>query len=86
MFLEGKAVAAAAPKPRPSFDPRPRLTIAEVADYTGTSPSSVRRWIARGELRAYKYGPRAIRIDPADVDAMRQPVTSLADLRGGDVQ
>ena len=40
--------------------------------------------IARGELRAYRYGPRLIRIDPADLAALREPVTSLADLRIGD--
>lgn len=39
--------------------------------------------IARGDLRAYRYGPRLIRIDAADLRAMRQPVTSLAELRGG---
>ena len=61
----------------------PQWTIADAAEYLGTSPSSIRRMIARGDLRAYRYGPRIIRIDPADLRAMRQPVTSLAELRGG---
>ena len=60
-----------------------QLTLQDAADLLGTSPSSVRRMIARGDLRAYRYGPRLIRIDPADLRAMRQPVTSLAELRGG---
>lgn len=51
-----------------------QLTIAEVAELTGTSDSTVRRWIARGELRAYYFGPRAIRIDPADLRTMRKQV------------
>ncbi|MCV7548663.1 helix-turn-helix domain-containing protein [Micrococcus luteus] len=64
----------------------PRWTIAETAEYLGASTNTVRRMIARGDLRAYRYGPRLIRIDPADLQAMRRPVTSLAELRGGDAQ
>ena len=63
-----------------------QLTLQDAADLLGASPSSVRRMIARGDLRAYRYGPRLLRIDPADLRAMRQPVTSLAELRGGGTQ
>lgn len=65
-----------------------QLTIAEVADLTGTSQPTVRRWIARGQLRAYRYGPRNIRIDPADLRAMRKEVNPItfAHVSGGDVQ
>ena len=59
------------------------LTIAEFANAIAASPATVRRMIARGDLRAYRYGPRIIRIDPADLRAMREPVTPLAELRGG---
>lgn len=61
-----------------------QLTISDAATLLGSSPSTIRRMIARGDLRAYRYGPRIIRIDPADLRAMREPVTSLAELRGGD--
>ena len=64
--------------------PHALLTLAEAAKYLATSPQTIRRMIARGDLRAYRYGPRIIRIDPADLRAMREPVTSLAELRGGD--
>lgn len=50
------------------------LTIAEVAEYTATSPSTVRRWISAGQLRAFKFGPRAIRIDPRDLARMQREV------------
>lgn len=64
-----------------------QLTITDAAETLNTSPSTVRRLIARGDLRAYRYGPRLIRIDPADLRALRQPVTSLAELRhGGDCE
>ena len=58
-------------------------TMQSAADWLGTSESTVRRLIARGELRAYRFGPRLVRIDPADLAALATPVTSLADLRGG---
>ncbi|MFC4430552.1 helix-turn-helix domain-containing protein [Citricoccus alkalitolerans] len=51
-----------------------QLTIKEVAEITGTSTQTVRRWIQRGELRAYFYGARALRIDPADLRKMRREV------------
>lgn len=63
-----------------------QLTIAEVAELTGTSSSTVRRWISRGELRAYYYSSRVIRIDPADLRAMREEVNpaTFAHVSGGD--
>lgn len=68
--------------PTPTVPARsPMWTIAETANHLGTSPNTIRRMIARGELRAYRYGPRLIRIDPADVRQVGQPVTSLAELR-----
>ncbi|OAV63121.1 helix-turn-helix domain-containing protein [Enteractinococcus helveticum] len=64
----------------------PQLTIADVAELTGTSDSTVRRWIADGDLRAYYFGKRAIRIDPADLNAMRKEVNpaTFAHVNGGD--
>lgn len=63
-----------------------QLTIADVAELTGTSDSTVRRWIADGELRAYYFGKRAIRIDPADLRAMRKEVNpvTFSHVNGGD--
>lgn len=66
----------------PTFEHQ--LTIPDAANRLGVNPATVRRMIARGELKAYRYGPRLIRIDPADLLALREPVTSLAELRAGD--
>ena len=63
----------------------PQYNLRQAADVLGVGESTIRRMIARGELRAYRYGPRIIRIDPADLRALGKPVTSLAELRGGDV-
>ncbi len=44
------------------------LTVNEVADICRVSQKSVRRWIARNELIAYRLG-RLVRIAPKDLDA-----------------
>ncbi|MGJ5591608.1 helix-turn-helix domain-containing protein [Micrococcus lylae] len=81
-------MSASLTAPRKSAPLAGQLTIAETAEILATSPSTVRRFIAQGELRAYRYGPRLIRIDPDDLRRFREPVTPLADLRaaGGDTQ
>lgn len=66
--------------------PNPSLTIAEAAEHRGISVSTIRRMIARGELRAYRIGPRIIRIDPSDLDQAASevnPATYTA-LNGGE--
>lgn len=45
----------------------PALSIADAAERTGTSQSTIRRRIADGELRAYRLGSRTIRIDESDL-------------------
>ncbi|MFF5863175.1 helix-turn-helix domain-containing protein [Micrococcus luteus] len=59
------------------------MTINEFARALNSSPSTVRRMIARGDLRAYRYGPRVIRIPHGELERIAQPVTSLAEMRGG---
>ncbi|MBM4624666.1 helix-turn-helix domain-containing protein [Micrococcus luteus] len=62
------------------------LTIAEFANAIAASPATVRRMIARGDLHAYRYGPRIIRIPHAELERIARPVTSLAEMRGGGAQ
>ncbi|WP_146008928.1 helix-turn-helix domain-containing protein [Zhihengliuella halotolerans] len=52
------------------------LTIPDVAEMTNTSPATVRRWISQGELRAFRYGKRMVRIDPADLRRMRRQIAA----------
>ena len=44
------------------------------AEYLGVSVQSVRRRIAEGRLKAYRVGPRAIRVNLTDLDALKQPI------------
>jgi excisionase family DNA binding protein len=59
--------------------PQPRLpkfyeTIQSGASRTGVSPRTLRRMIARGELVAYRLGPRLIRIDGGELDRVMQAI------------
>ncbi len=55
--------------PRRSYE-----SIAAAADRTGVSARTLRRRIADGSLRAYRLGPRIIRLDAAEVDRLMVPV------------
>lgn len=69
-------------KPRKATKPvevDSQWTVQDTANYLACSQDTVRRMIARGELKAYRYGPRLIRIDPKDVRRRRRQVTPLAD-------
>jgi excisionase family DNA binding protein len=52
------------------------LTMAEVAAWYGVSPRTIRRRIAEGRLKAYRVGPRAIRVSVADLQTMAEPIGS----------
>lgn len=59
----------------PALPPAASLwTLDDVAAHLGCHKESVRRMIARGELRAYRYGRSIIRVDPRDLDRARRPV------------
>jgi excisionase family DNA binding protein len=63
------------------------LTIQQVADELQVHTATVRRMISRGELRAYRYGTsQVIRVDRADLNKLRRPVTTLADYRDAKAQ
>jgi excisionase family DNA binding protein len=55
-----------------------RLSVAEAADYHGCSQKTIRRAIADGRLRAYRVGPRMIRIDPRDLDRFARPIPAVS--------
>lgn len=57
--------------------PAPRmLELRAAAERLNVSDKSVRRWIASGRLKAYRVGPRLIRVDAASVEALMQPIGS----------
>lgn len=46
----------------------------EAAEYLGITDRTLRRMIAAGKLPAYRLGPRLLRIDVADLDALMRPI------------
>lgn len=44
------------------------------AERLGCTPKTIRRFIARGELKAYRLGKRTIRVDLNEVDALLRPI------------
>ncbi len=54
------------------------LTVA--AKYANVSTRSLRRYIAVGRLRGYRVGPRLIKVDIADLEAILVPVVGDDDV------
>ncbi len=50
------------------------LSPAEAAEYAGINVRTLRRYIAAGRVTAYRMGPRLIRVDRAELDAMLRPI------------
>lgn len=56
---------------------RQMITIAEAAQTYGVHPNTIRRHVAAGRLPAVRVGPRLLRVDAADVEALAQPVPTV---------
>ena len=50
------------------------MGIAEAAKYANVHPSTLRRRIADGQLPAYRVGPKLLKVDLDDVEALIRPV------------
>jgi excisionase family DNA binding protein len=51
-----------------------RLSIKQAAEHYGVCDKTIRRKIADGELRAYRVGKRAIRVDRDSLLALEKPM------------
>jgi excisionase family DNA binding protein len=54
--------------------PKTYESLAQAAARTDVSVKTLRRRISAGQLTAYRYGPKIIRLDPRDVDRLMRPV------------
>ena len=57
------------------------LTIEGAADMLAVHPRTIRRYIAAGDLPAYRLGPRQIRVRMSDVDALLTPIPTAGGRR-----
>ena len=49
-------------------------SITAAAEYAGVSTKTIRRYIASGRLTGYRIGPRLIRVDLNELDAILRPI------------
>lgn len=57
-------------------------SIAAAAEYAGVSTKTIRRYITAGRLAGYRVGPRLVRVNLAEVDALlRRIPTASGDAR-----
>ncbi|RNL79171.1 helix-turn-helix domain-containing protein [Nocardioides marmorisolisilvae] len=50
------------------------VTIAAAAQYADVNPRTIRRRISDGSLPGYRMGPRVIRVDLNELDALLRPI------------
>lgn len=54
------------------------VSVQDGADYTGLSVRTIRSYIADGRLTGYRLGPRALRLDVDELDALFVPIPTAA--------
>lgn len=61
---------------------RTYVSLAQAAEHVGVSERTIRRWIADGRLAGYRVGPRLLRVDRAELEALFSAIPT-AIRRGG---
>ncbi|UQB74694.1 helix-turn-helix domain-containing protein [Rhodococcus ruber] len=51
-------------------------TIPQAADEYGVCTKTIRRYIAAGRITGYRFGPRMIRVDLDEIDALLRPMAA----------
>lgn len=59
-------------------NPRNYATLKQAAEYLGVTDRTIRQMIADGRLTGYRNGPRLIRVDLNEIDAVMQPFGGAA--------
>lgn len=59
--------------PRPD---RKLITLTAAAEHAAVSVKTIRRRVAAGDLTGYRMGPRLIRVDLHELDAIMRPIPS----------
>lgn len=58
-------------------------SIAQGADRADVSSRTIRRWISQGLLTGYRVGPRLVKVDLNEVDAIARPIPTAAQAQAG---
>jgi len=59
---------------RPPAPARRLVSLLDAAEFAGVHPRTIRRRVADGTLTGYRMGPRLLRIDLNELDAMLRPI------------
>lgn len=51
----------------------------EAAEYAGCSKYTIRRRVADGSIRGFRFGPRLIKVDLNEIDALLRPMPAGGD-------
>ena len=57
-------------------------TVPDAADVFGCHPSTLRRYIATGRITGYRFGPRMLRVDLDEIEAMLTPLATAKNAGG----
>lgn len=60
--------------PKTTAPTRRLVSLSEAADYLGVTALTVRRRIADGRLTGYRIGPKVLRVDLNEVEALVSPI------------
>lgn len=50
------------------------LSLADAAEYIGVHPRTLSRYRREGRIQGYRVGPRLVKFDQADLDALVCPI------------
>lgn len=60
-----------------SATPRRPASQQHAAEYAGVHVNTIRRRVADGSLTGYRFGPRLIRVDLDEIDALMNPIPTV---------
>lgn len=63
---------------RSSHPARSLISMSTAAELLGCSTKTIRRRIADGSLTGYRVGPRNLRVDQAEVEALARPIPAAS--------
>lgn len=62
----------------PARHPRRLAALSEGAAYSGLGQTTLRRYIARGIITGYRVGPKLLKVDLDELDALARPIPTAS--------
>ena len=53
------------------------VSIDQASEHVGVTKRTIRRWIADGRLAGYRVGPRLLRVDRAELEALFSAIPTV---------